>query len=474
MIPFEYDKMRDFESEYGTHIVCVKNFEAGHVYTETGELVFSGEDTFNLTNEKTLWIVKKDNKYGAIHPNGEIVVPLIYRSVNTVNPQKESRLLIVETGSGFGILDYKGRQVLPPMFESICNLVDDTFDIIEAKLKDRYMYFHSDGSVAEISPLFCTTPFTEMSYNAHDHKQPKGFIVNGDRLVVSTTHNDITDLSGKIICNLGKFNNGLGVATDLPWVGYMNSALKFMMQEVRFAKGSRFDFCFSFENGYAIIFKNNFSGVINTAGEIVVEPVYEDIIRRDWCMLLRGKEHYARTCFNDEYSYGNCSVFLYDSHSELISIPNGIYDLGNLQCGKAFARCMNFVGIITPTGRTIEPLEYERFSYWYSTKFEETDTLSPVRRNGIWGKLSLNEGFIPFDKERQEKCERNYISKLREMSLPVTYFLEYQKDATPCGLKWSNLFYIPVAKYPDFRHLSNTMTEQQQLDWLRTNGVTVI
>lgn len=470
LIPFEYDKMMDFVSEYGTHIVCVKNFETARVYTDSGELVFSGEGTFQLTNDRCLWIVEQNGKYGAIHPNGEIVVPIIYKRVLAVNPQGKSNLLVVETETGMGIVDYKGKLVLPPMFENICNYVDDTFDVIEAKMSDRYMYFNSDGSVAELNALFCATPLTDEAYNANDHKKPMGFVVNGDKLVVSTTQSHVTDLSGKIICHLGKFNDGLAVAQDSIWLGYMNSSLEFVIREFRHTEKARFTICGPFNHGWAIVWKYDHCGLIDTTGEFVVNPEYDSIIEREWCVLVRSCEQYVTTCF-DEYSQGNCLLLPYPEHSDFISMVNGIYDIGNFHNGRAFARYKNFVGIVTSNGKQIEPLEYEWFTYWYTPKLHEAKEIRSVRRNGVWGKLDIDKGFIPSEKEIQDKCEHNYLAKHREKGASIPYFLNYQKDETPCGFKWSNVFYIPVEKYTDFMSLKDSMSNYQRLEWLQTNGV---
>lgn len=475
LIPFEYDRIKDFESDYGTHLVCIKRFLQGDVYSTSGDLLFSGDDRFILTNEKWLWIVKRGNKVGAIHPNGEIVVPFEYKRIITVNPQSDVKILIIETDSGFGVIDYKGRQILPPVFESICNFVDETFGIIETKLADRYMYFNIDGSVAEITPLFCTTPFSESTYNTNDHKMPKGFIVNGQRLVISTTHNDITDLSGKIICSLDKFNDGLAVAKNDPWIGYMNASLEFIIREIKFADSARFDLCQPFNNGYAVVWKGNKRGLINTKGEIVVGIQYANIIRRNWGFILRYSESAVQTCFNgDEYLVGDCYLKPYEKYSSFKCTVNGIFDIGDFVNDRTFAQYRNFVGIVTSEGKSIEPIEYEWFRTWNSPKLEDAKIISPVRRNGVWGTLDLEHGFEAFSEDVQERNESRYITKLKEKGYPVPYFYEYQRTDNLCGFKWNNLFHIPIDLYDSFIQAETSMTIDARKQWLNSNSVTIL
>lgn len=470
IVPFEYDKIIEFRSDFGIHLVCLERFVKGEVYTTSGELVFSGGTTFNVTNERELWIVEQNNKYGLIHPNGEIVVPFIYRSIRNVNPCKDIKLLLVETDTGFGVLDYKGNQILPPIFENICNRMDDVSDFIEAELRNRYMYFNQDGTVANISPLFCTTPLTEESYNANDHQKPKGYIVNGNQLVISTTHQDITDLTGKIICNLGKFNDGLAVAQDDPWIGYMDTSLTFKVREFRTLPDCNFDLCEPFNKGLAIVWKGGKKGLLNTDGKMIASPQYENIIIRDWCMILRYAEKPIQTIFADNYLVGDCYIMPYNDKSEFKCIMNGIYDIGNFSNNRTFAQYRNFVGIVTSDGKSIEPLEYEWHGSWNSPKLHEAKVISPVRRNGSWGGLDLDKGFMPFNQDAQNQNEQRYLAKHQETSTPIPYFNEYQKEE-PCGFKWSNLYHIPVRLYSDFIRLSITMTNEQRLQWLKSNSV---
>ncbi len=474
LIPFEYDRMKAFETEFGTHIVCVQLFQQGDVYSTSGELLFRGSGSFFLTNEKGLWIAEKDNKFGAIHPNGEVVIPFVFKRILTVNYRSEIKLLVVETETGVGVIDYKGRQILPPVFEEICNFVDETFGILEAKLSDRYMYFNLDGSVADITPLFCTTPFNESAYNANEHKMPKGYIVDGKKLIISTTHNDITDVSGKIICSLGKFNDGLAVAEESPWVGYMNSSLEFVIREFKFASDSRFDFCEPFSHGFAIVWKNNRRGIINTKGEIVVTPQYENIIRRDWCFILRYSESQVQSYYmGEDYMVGDCYIKAYDSASNFKYCGNDIFDIGNFINGRAFAQYRNFVGIVTQNGETIEPIEYEWFRAWNSPKLVSAKIISPVRRNGVWGELDLEKGFISFSNQIQERNESRYQTKLKEKGHPFPYFLKYFKDYTSCGFKWYNWYNIPAELYDDFIKMKETMPLAECEKWLSTNSVIV-
>ena len=471
LIPFEYDKIIEFKSDFGVHLVCQERFVKGDIYTSAGELVFSGHDHFYFTNKREVWLVEKDGKKGAIHPNGEIVVPLIYKQILTVNPGGKSNLLVVETTNGFGIVDYKGNQIVPPIFESICNHYDDTFEIIEAKLRDRYMYFNVDGTVAEITPLFCTTPFTAESYNLNDHKLPKGYIVDGKKLVVSTTEKDITDLGGKILCHLGKYNDGLAVAKDSHWIGYMDASLKFKIRQFRNGFDSSFDWCDSFDNGVAIVLKGNKYGLIDTNGDFLYNTYLDEIERRDWCVLLRHSVSYMNTCFGNNYKIGECYVRPYDRDCKFRCRISGIHDIGNFTNGRALARYKNFVGIVTSEGKTIEPLEYEWLRPWNSLKLHEAESLSPVRRNGVWGKLDLTNGFVPFNDAIQEKNERTYISKLIAAGKPIPYAIEYQKDEYPCGYNWRNVYHIANDLYPDFISQAKSMTTEERIDWVKTNGV---
>lgn len=406
IIPFEYDKMKDFVSKFGTHIVCSKTLEVGRIYTPTGEVVFDGDYGFYLTNEDGLWNVGKDGKRGAIYPNGEVVIPFIYKHLYIFNPGGDALLFVAETDTGVGVIDYKGNQIIPPMFSNICNRYDETFEIIEAKLNDRYMYFNIDGSIATITPLVCHTPFTAESYNNNDHQKPKGYTVNGNKFVMSTS---------------------------------------------------------------AEVYKGFKRGLINTKGEFIAAVQYENIIRRDWCVLLRYQAKDIYTPVGSSFQIGDCYILPYSEDSKFNCMVNGIYDIGNFSNGRTFAQYRNFVGVVTSEGKSVEPLEYERFSNWKSLDLHEINVIPQVRRNGQWGKLDLEHGFTPFDSERQKKNEELYISKYQEEGKPIPYFLDYQKYENPCGFKWSNAYKIPIELYSDFLELEKTSTRDELFKWLRTH-----
>ena len=469
IIPFEYDKMKDFVSKFGTHIVCSKTLEGGRIYTPAGEVVFEGDYGFYLTNEDGLWNVGKDGKCGAIYPNGEIVIPFIYKQLSTFNPGGDALLFVAETDTGVGVIDYKGNQIIPPMFSNICNRYDETFEIIEAKLNDRYMYFNIDGSIATITPLVCHTPFTAESYNNNDHHKPKGYTVNGSKFVMSTSQKDITDLSGKILCSLGKFNDGLAVAKDNAWIGYMDASLEYKIKEFWRSNDCRFDECKDFKNGLAEVYKGFKRGLINTKGEFIAAVQYENIIRRDWCVLLRYQAKDIYTPVGSSFQIGDCYILPYSEDSKFKCMVNGIYDIGNFSNGRTFAQYRNFVGVVTSDGKSVEPLEYERFSYWNSLGLHEINVIKQVRRNGQWGKLDLENGFTPFDTEKQQRNEELYISKYQEACKPIPYFLDYQKDSDPCGFKWSNAYKIPIELYSSFLELEKTSTRDELFKWLHTN-----
>lgn len=164
----------------------------------------------------------------------------------------------------------------------------------------------------------------------------------------------------------------------------------------------------------------------------------------------------------------------YDQDNKFVCMVNGIYDIGNFSNERTFAQYRNFVGIVTSDGKSIEPIEYEWFRSWNSPKLHEAKIISPVRRNGVWGGLDLERGFIPFDKDKQDRNEKRYLAKHDETATPVPYFKEYQKSENPCGFKWSNLYHIPAGLYADFMESRITMAKEEQLQWLKTNSVTVL
>jgi hypothetical protein len=137
IIPFEYEFITrvwydDYE-EYAGNLIVQKNKKLG---------------TINMKNETNIpiiydgicsWIeyspdehyVKKDNKYGMVKPNGEMVVPCLYDYIHYYTGQT----ILVVKNRKYGILNRKNKIIIPCEYEKL--IVDIDFWGFDENHKDK-------------------------------------------------------------------------------------------------------------------------------------------------------------------------------------------------------------------------------------------------------------------------------------------------------------------------------------------------
>ena len=97
-----------------------------------------------------LAVVSKNDKYGYINKNGDLVIGFIYDDALDFNSGYAS----VKIGESWGMIDTSGREIIKPIFEEIETVPNSRYLIIKVnekyKLTDSLGIFINDDDYEEI------------------------------------------------------------------------------------------------------------------------------------------------------------------------------------------------------------------------------------------------------------------------------------------------------------------------------------
>lgn len=228
-------------------------------------------------DEGSLYIAKKDNKFGWINLKGEVVIPIIYDEVRGFYANKTTAAVKIGGKNGsWGIIDVKGNFIVNPMYQEIyCNK-----HVCRAKLfvskheDDKTIYINNDGSLYEGDGKKAFAELDRLT-SLIDRKLDKwGFAIPGQS-------DDDTSIKWKIppiFDDAFPFYDGLSAVR----IGDDTTGMWGFIDETgKFAINPRFDdVIIGFFDGLAAIAINQNGrkkyGFINKQGTIVIAPQYEE------------------------------------------------------------------------------------------------------------------------------------------------------------------------------------------------------
>lgn len=170
-------------------------------------------------------LVKKNNLWGKIDENGNIIVPIQYEAKFFANPY-----LIIRKNCKEGIIDSTGVEICPPKFYCI-NRIHDSMAVLSVKKMVGIKF---------------------------------GFFNMATKKIIEPKYSGVKNFSEGVAA----------VCLNNKW-GYIdkngNVVIDFM-----------FDYAYDFKEGYAAIIQNDKVGYINKSGEMVINPIYEIFPKGHW------------------------------------------------------------------------------------------------------------------------------------------------------------------------------------------------
>lgn len=212
--------------EYKTKVLNNKNEEIFTQFDKV-EAISNKDENNNLWYEENVLLVQKDSKYGLINLSGKEIVPVEYDEIKTVLGIKNA--FKVKKDNKYGIVDSDGKNVLEPQYTDIEALGEDN--------KAGYIVKDESGKYGIVD--YSNNKVLDIKYDSIQK------IYGNDMYVVTVSGKQ------KLIKKDG---------TDILTTGFT---------EIKQILSSQ-------EN--AVIYtKSNKYGVMNTSGEILLEPSYDSL-----------------------------------------------------------------------------------------------------------------------------------------------------------------------------------------------------
>lgn len=290
------------------------NAEDGYIVIK--EPVYNMADSFYSNVTK----ISKDSLWGICDTNGYLITGYRWEAMGKIYDE----LIPAKSNGLWGYISYEGEVKIPYQFQKADNFSHDLARVLTAD--GQYAYINRLGEIAFISPFdYSYTPsegfiagvkdskygYCDMNGNIVIHPQfdmgfdfydglasvkfgeKWGYISGDGAYVVTPSYNYASDFSGGFaVCSL---SSGYGIIDTSgkrtsPFTfeyigecdekgrfpakqggvsGYINSNGEWIMK-------LDYDFCYSFTDGVARVFKNNLWGYIDETGKEIVPPTFFD------------------------------------------------------------------------------------------------------------------------------------------------------------------------------------------------------
>ncbi len=285
-------------------------------YTVMREPVYNMADSFYSTVTK----VSKDTLWGICDTNGYPITGYKWEAMGQITdgyiPAKQNGL--------WGYISSEGESLIPYQFQKAENFSDGLARVLTAE--NKYAYINKSGETALVSPFdysftasegvicgvmggkygYCdlegniiVAPQFDMGFDFHDglaavkFGEKWGYITAAGAYVVTPTYTYASDFSGGFaVCSL---SSGYGIINkngertssfSFDYIGTCDDKGRFPAKKGDISgyinsKGEwiiklDYDFCYSFTDGAARVFKDNLWGYINEQGEQIVAPTFVD------------------------------------------------------------------------------------------------------------------------------------------------------------------------------------------------------
>lgn len=234
VIPFVYDFINPFKNG----LAFVENDKKKFFITKQNLKLKGDYDEVRIFSEG-LASVKRNNKWGFINPNGQLIITPKYDEVDYFRP---SGLCAVKNAGLWGFINKSGKEIISVIYPDVTQQMTDQNVIV--KKNNKWAIFDNTG------------------------KQLSNFIYD------DVKRTDITDFSKDIFTRDQStyFENGAALVKIDGKYEFINSKAQAAFQNNRFDSASVFD---TFKN--AIVKRNGKYGIIKTDGTFKVPLEYDFI-----------------------------------------------------------------------------------------------------------------------------------------------------------------------------------------------------
>lgn len=256
--PIIYDYIEAFKYR---HAVVYKNTTCGVIDKNGKQVIDNIYDDIELSSEY-IWTAKQDGKYGYINSKGKIIVDIKFESAEPFTSFKNA---IIETKGKKGVIGLTGQYIVNPIYEDIIS-TDENLFIVQDYESKKYGVIDIDSNIIIDLKYDSIGKFSEDSF---------GTITLDDTYA-------LINYKGEIITEFKKTEN------KTPPVSINYNTIESFMSIDSFLKGLRdineivvvepmYDWISKTKDGLFLVTKDSKDGIINSAGEIIIPIVYEEL-----------------------------------------------------------------------------------------------------------------------------------------------------------------------------------------------------
>ena len=262
VIPAEYEVAGPFSE--GLAAVC-KELPFDFAYIDTASNVVIPPNGYTVAGEfqnGIAWVCK-DGKWGAINPQGQVVIPLEFDSVGETH--SEGAYFYVSKGGAFGVVDSTGQVVIPLEYDSF----------LAAAIK--YDFFISCTKVG-IGPVKYGEKYGCADINGQmvipaEYDQISNYIKNlaamqkdGKWGVIDTAGNELVspEYDERLF-----FYGDVAIASKAGKKGFINTRGEIVIP-------IEYDDALQFYSGFAVVCMDGKWGVIDSEGNMIVPAMYDN------------------------------------------------------------------------------------------------------------------------------------------------------------------------------------------------------
>ena len=391
-------------------LVAVKFSDGWGYINKKGDVVISGQfSEATPFSDNGLALVKLDGYYGFINTKGKYVVNPIY---SDALPFNNSHLTAVKRNGKYGYINEQGKTIIPLQFDEAS---DFCYDLALVKIGGKYGFINEKGDFV-INPSFDearsfnNSKLTvvgklnsnkEMMYACVSKKGKllTDFMLNAvyvSEKYVLTFDGVYYGLCGLDLVPLFKTSYQIAnfpISLD-PFYNLGSKLIPFRDGETykygylnlkgQVVIPATYDMIGNFNNGLAMVKKDNKYGFIDTNGKLVVSNKYS--IARPF------SEGYAvvGNIDGDNTSYG-----LIDKNGNVV-LDIVYYDLGNVTNGLSYFTTFDskLIGYINPSKKVVVPQEYTQVSKNIMAYDVTDDGYIVVRKDDQYGILTKDGKFL--------------------------------------------------------------------------------
>ncbi len=244
-----------FVTPFHEGVACVHDIKDNQYLIDVNDNKVCAIEEFYTGTYDGLWHILKDDKYGCIDKNGDLVIEPKF----DYKLEFSEELAVTRINDKWGFIDRKGEWVIEPKFDGLYKFSEG---LAAARLNEKWGYIDKNGDWV-IEPKFDSAFGFSEDLSDVEFDGKCGYIdKNGDWTIEPKFDKTFSFLDGIAEVEIdGKR-------------GYIDRKGEWVIKP-------EFDPMVNpmaeFKNGYAQIYENNKAGIINSKGEVIVAPKYDDI-----------------------------------------------------------------------------------------------------------------------------------------------------------------------------------------------------